>query len=40
MLSPALYRVGPFATEMEARSALEVVRARSEAWKKEEEDER
>lgn len=40
LLSPAIHRVGPFATEMEARGALEIVRARAEAWKKEEEDER
>jgi hypothetical protein len=31
--SPAKDRIGPFASEAEASQALEVVRARAEAWR-------
>jgi hypothetical protein len=34
----ALYRVGPFATRTEAEHALETLRARSEQWSKEDQE--
>ena len=34
--SAAPYRVGPFATEVEARSALATIRERAETWRDEE----
>ena len=34
--SSSLDRIGPFETEEEAKRAEEIVRARSDAWKKEE----
>lgn len=36
--SPAPYRVGPFDTEAEARSALETIRKRSAQWSREDSD--
>jgi hypothetical protein len=36
LLSAALYRVGPFETAAEAARAPEVIKARAEAWRKEE----
>ena len=36
----ALYRIGPFATRLEAENALQILRARSDAWTEEEEQER
>jgi hypothetical protein len=37
-LSAAAYRVGPFATELEAKNALEILAARSDSWREDEED--
>lgn len=38
--SSSLDRIGPFETEAEAKLALEVVRARAQKWKEDEEKER
>jgi hypothetical protein len=38
LLSAALYRIGPFDTPAEAERAEEVLRERSRAWAKEEQD--
>jgi flavodoxin len=37
--SSSLDRIGPFETEGEAKKAEEIVRARSEAWLKQEQEE-
>ncbi|MFM2384869.1 MAG: hypothetical protein RL166_743 [Actinomycetota bacterium] len=37
-LSAASYRVGPFATESEARRALETLATRSQKWREDDED--
>lgn len=37
--SSSLDRIGPFDTETEAKNAEEIVKARSEAWKKQESEE-
>ena len=36
MVSPAVERVGPFATRAEAENALEILRANSAKWAEEE----
>ena len=36
-LSAAPYRIGPFATQVEARNALKLLADRSKAWSEEEE---
>jgi hypothetical protein len=36
----ALHRIGPFATRAEAENALQTLRARSDAWAEEDEQER
>lgn len=36
--SSSLDRIGPFITEAEAKNAEETVRARSEEWKRQDED--
>jgi hypothetical protein len=36
----ALYRIGPFATRIEAENALQTLRARSDAWAEEDEQEK
>lgn len=40
LLSAAVYRVGPFDTRVEAEQALELVKARSAAWAKQDEEDR
>jgi hypothetical protein len=37
--SAALYRIGPFASESEARNALETLRARAKTWREQDESE-
>ena len=36
----ALYRIGPFYTRVEAENALQTLKARSDAWTEEDEQER
>jgi hypothetical protein len=38
LLSAALYRIGPFGSRAEAERAEEVLRERSRAWAKEDQD--
>ena len=38
MLSASVYRVGPFETRAEAQAAPALLRARSEAWSRDEEE--
>lgn len=36
----ALYRIGPFATRLEAQNALQTLKARSDAWTEEDEQDK
>jgi len=36
----ALYRIGPFATRLEAENALEILKQRSKTWTEEDQEER
>lgn len=36
----ALYRIGPFATRLEAENALKILKQRSKTWTEEEQEER
>ncbi len=36
----ALYRIGPFATRLEAEHALEILKQRSKTWTEEDQEER
>lgn len=40
LLSPAIYRVGPFETEAEAERAIELLKERAEKWRDEDEEQR